>query len=267
MLRVELGKAFRRWRTRTLAGMAAAVPVLLVVTLLLAGPPAASEGAPPFLALVLHNGYFAALASLAAIQPFFLPLATGLLAGDSIAGEASAGTLRYLLVRPVRRTALIGAKYTSIMVQLCAGVAWVMAVAVTAGAIAYGLGPLPSLSGSTLGSGAVLVRLGGAGLYVAAGMAALAAVGMFVSTLTDSGPGATAATVALWIVSQIASLLPGLRSVHPYLLGYGGLAFGDLFRSPVAWDAMLHGLAVDAAYVVVFLAAAVYFFGRKDITS
>jgi ABC-2 type transport system permease protein len=41
----------------------------------------------------------------ALIQPFFLPLGTGLLAGESIAAEASNGTLRYLVVRPWRALA------------------------------------------------------------------------------------------------------------------------------------------------------------------
>ena len=49
---------------------------------------------------VTHNGVFAALAGLTIALPIFLPMTVSIVAGDSIAGEANLGTLRYLLVRP-----------------------------------------------------------------------------------------------------------------------------------------------------------------------
>ncbi len=63
----------------------------------------------------MRNGLFAPLTGLAVVQPFFMSLAIGLFAGDAIAGEAQAGTLRYLLVRPIGRARLLGAKYLSAM--------------------------------------------------------------------------------------------------------------------------------------------------------
>jgi ABC-2 type transport system permease protein len=68
----------------------------------------------------VRNGLFAPLTGLALVQPLFLSLAVGLFAGDAIAGEAQAGTLRSLLVRPVERPRLIGAKYTSALALLAA---------------------------------------------------------------------------------------------------------------------------------------------------
>lgn len=264
MFLVEIFKAFFRLRTWLFALALAGVAILPVVVL--ATSPDAGGG-PPFFDLIRRNGLFAALTSLALIQPFFLPLGTGLLSGETIAAEASNGTLRYLLVRPVGRWRLVFAKYGSVMAQLGAAVVWVMLVGLVAGGVAFGFGPLPTLSGTTIGAGAGLLRVLGAAAYVLAGVGGLAAIGVFISTLTDSAPGATVAAVVVAIVSQILDNLDALRAIHPYLLTHEWLSFADLFRSPVAWEAMSRGLVLDLAYMGIFLVAAGAYFGRKDITS
>src|SRR5262249_26110588 len=134
----------------------------------------------------------AAVAAITLIQPFFLPLGTSLLSGEAVAAEASNGTLRYLLIRPVTRSRLILEKYAAVMVQLAAAVLWVMAIGTIAGGIGFGWGPLPTLSGPLLSVGDGILRILAAGAYVLLGTAGLAAIGVFLSTLTDSGlrPGA-----------------------------------------------------------------------------
>ena len=71
---------------------------------------AAPGQGPAFLSAVLANGTLFPVAALAIVLPLFLPVAVAVVAGDAIAGEAQAGTLRYLLVRPVGRTRLLVAK-------------------------------------------------------------------------------------------------------------------------------------------------------------
>jgi ABC-2 type transport system permease protein len=224
-------------------------------------------GGPVFFDLVRRNGLFASLAAVALIQPFILPLGAGLLAGETIAGEASGGTLRYLLVRPVGRTRLVLSKYASVMALLAASVVLVLVVGMIAGGIAFGYGPLPTLSGTTLGPVSGGLRIAFAAAYVVAGVAGLAAIGVFFSTVTDSAPAATVATVAIVIFSQILDALSSLRVIHPYLLSHDWLAFADLFRSPVAWDGIRHGLIVFACYIALFLGIAVAIFRRKDVVS
>jgi len=267
MLAVEMAKAAHRWRTWVMAAAFIAIPVLIVTALLLSTDrPEPGEG-PPFLTLVQVNGVFASLVGITTIQPFFLPLAAGLLAGDAIAGESQAGTLRYLLARPVGRTRLVVAKYASVMILVGGAVVLVGLTGLAVGGAAYGLGPLPTLSGATLPVGVALARVVLAGMYVTAGMAGLVAIGLFISTLTDSGPGATVATVGIYIVMQILGALSALRIIHPYLLSHYSLAFTGLFRSPVALDEVMTGLVAYASYVAVFLGGAVAVFRRKDVTS
>jgi ABC-type transport system involved in multi-copper enzyme maturation permease subunit len=93
------------------------------------------------------------------------------------------------------------------------------------------------------------------------------AIGLFISTLTDSGPGAIVATVIVAIASQVIDQIPNLHVVHPYVPTHGWLGFTGLFRFPVDWSGMRAGLTVSAVYTVVFLILAVWNFRRRDITS
>lgn len=268
MFRVEWIKALRRWRTYLIAAALGGVPFLIVLAVKLSPPtPSASEDAPPFLLQIVHNGLFAPLTGLAVVQPFFLSLALGLFAGDAIAGEAQSGTLRSLLVRPVGRARLVLSKYAAAMAMLGVLLLGVIASGALFGGVVFGFGPLPTLSGSSLSVAQASLRIFVAGGYILLAAAGITAVGIFVSTLTDSGPGATVATVILAITSQILDNIPSLRAIHAYLPTHGWLAYTDLFRFPVDWAGMRAGLVVSGAYAAVFLAAALLFFGRKDVTA
>src|SRR3981189_2877930 len=102
MWRAELATQFRRRRMIALLIVLAAIPAALATAVYLSGGPQSGEG-PTFLDQVTHNGVFAALAGLTITIPVFLPLTVAIVSGDTVAGEASLGTLRYLLVRPAGR--------------------------------------------------------------------------------------------------------------------------------------------------------------------
>jgi len=264
MFRVEVARAFRRPRTYVLGALLAGVAILPSIVL---ATTSGGSGGPPFFDQLRTNGLFGGLAGVGLIVPFFLPLGAGLLSGESVASEASAGTLRYLLVRPVGRVRLVLQKYAAVMTLLALAVLWVAFAGLVAGGIAFGYGPFPTLSGDEISAVAALVRILGSVAYVAIGVAGLSAIGVFFSTLTESGVGAAIATVSLAIVSEILDGLTSLHAIHPYLLTHQWLAFADLFRSPIAWDAMRQGILLQVCYVVVFLVAALAVFTRKDVTS
>ena len=267
MFRVELTKAMRRWRTLLLAAAFGGIPVVIAIAVNVSAPTAQGGDAPPFLIQIVRNGLFAPLTGLAVIQPFFLPLATGLFAGDAIAGEAQGGTLRYLLVRPVARSRFVLSKYTASMTLLGSLLLWVIVCGLAAGGLLFGFGLLPTLSGTTLSVPDALLRILAAALYMLLAISGVTAIGIFLSTLTDSAPGATVATIILAIASQILDNLQSLDAIHRYLPTHGWLAFTDLFRFPVEWSAMRGGLEISAVYTVVFLAAALAVFRRRDVTS
>ena len=266
LLRSELGLLFVRTRNRVLLVALALIPVAIAIVVRVFTAPGAGEG-PPFLASVTENGLFVAFTGLAVTLPLFLPLAIGVVAGDSVAGEAGMGTLRYLLVVPAGRGRLLAVKLASIVVFSVAAAAVVAIAGMAIGAILFPLGPVTLLSGDTISSADAALRALYILLYVGGSLCGLGAIGLFVSTLTDVPIAAMATTVALAIGSEIADSIPQLHVVAPWLFTHYWLSFGDLLRQPIYTTAITKGLLLQLAYVVVFGAAAWARFTTRDVLS
>jgi len=109
------GPLYREWlkllyqrRSYVIWAGAFAVPFLTALALYLAGSDSPEGGQGPlFMSMVTGNGMYVALASLSALLPFLLPMAAAMVAGYMIAGEAELGTLRIILLRPVRRGSIL----------------------------------------------------------------------------------------------------------------------------------------------------------------
>ncbi|GLF97486.1 ABC transporter permease [Streptomyces yaizuensis] len=275
LFRSELLITLRRVRTLALLGVLAAVPVLIGVAIRIetgdggsvGGGDGADGGGPAFVAQVTNNGLFLVFAALAATLPVFLPMAVGVVAGDAIAGEASAGTLRYLLVAPAGRSRLLLAKYVSTLVFCLVATLVVALSALAAGALLFPLGDVTTISGTTIPFSEGLLRAGLIVAVVTASLAGLAALGLFVSTLTGSGVTAMATTVGVLITAQILGTVPQLDAIHPYLFPHYWMSFADLLRDPVHLDDIQRNLGLQLLWTVVFGSAAWARFTSRDITS
>ncbi|MEU9591364.1 ABC transporter permease [Streptomyces sp. NPDC048219] len=275
LLRSELLITFRRWRTLALLGVLAAVPVLVGIAVRIETGDGSSFGegrggggeGPAFISQISNNGLFLVFTALAATLPFFLPMAVGVVAGDAVAGEASAGTLRYLLVAPAGRTRLLLTKFATV-IAFCLAATLVVAVsALAVGALLFPLGDLTTISGTHITYAEGLGRALLIALVVAASLVGVAALGLFVSTLTGSGIAAMATTVGLLITVQILDQIPQLHALQPYFFSHHWLSFADLMREPVYWDDLAKNLGLQALYAAVFGSAAWARFTAKDVTS
>ncbi|MFJ9980841.1 ABC transporter permease [Streptomyces cyaneofuscatus] len=274
ILRSEVTTTLRRHRTYALLAVLAAVPVLIGIAVRIetggggsgsgGGP---DGGGPAFLTQVTNNGLFLVFAALAATLPVFLPMAVGVVAGDAIAGEASRGTLRYLLVAPAGRTRLLLAKYASVLTFCLVATFVVAASALAVGALLFPVGEVTTISGTRISFGEGLVRAALTAAVVAASLVGFAALGLFVSTLTDSGIGAMAATVGLLITVQILDSIPQLSGIHPYLFPHYWMSFTDVLREPVHWEELTKNFQLQGLYAAVFGSAAWARFTAKDITA
>ena len=265
LLRSELGLIAGRRRNQAGLLVLAVVPIVLAIAVKVTSP-GAGRG-PDFLSSITANGLFVPLAALTLELPLFLPLAIAVLSGDAIAGEANIGTLRYLLAVPVNRTRLLVVKFVSLAIGAFWGVLTVAVVGAVIGIALFGTGPLTTLSGTQVPFGEAVWRLLLVMLYITVCLAALAAVGLFISTLTEQPIGAMVAVVIFSTLSFILDSVPQLEWLHPWLLVHDWTAFGDLLRDPPLWDTVLRGLGVDAAYAVVFWLLAWARFAGKDVTS
>lgn len=266
-LRSELRLIFGRRRNQAGLAVLAAVPLVIAVAVRIANPEPGTGDGPDFFASITGNGFFVALAALTVSLPLFLPLAVATIAGDSIAGEANVGTLRYLLTVPVHRTRALLVKYAAIVLFAVIATLLVAGVGLLAGLALFGGGPVTMLSGVQVGFADGLLRLLAVCGYLAAGLAALGALGLFVSTLTEQPIGATIAVVILTVTSFVLDSIPQLSWLHPYLLTHWWMSFGDLLREPVYLADLRQGLLSAGAYAVIFWAAAWARFAGRDITS
>ena len=160
-LRSEIGMVFRRRRNLAMLLVLAVIPLVIAIAVKIQNPHAAHRGSTggALLGSITQNGVFLAFAALFLVLTLFLPLTVAVMAGDAIAGEASSGTLRYLLVVPVGRSRLLIVKYLGVL-------AWcVLApVVVAISGISFGLALFPSgevtlLSGTQTSLGAAIGRL------------------------------------------------------------------------------------------------------------
>jgi len=299
VIAVELVKLARRLRTWVSIGLICALPLVVAIFIAvthLAPPPGQGSA---FLSAVLHHGQLYPAAALALVLPVFLPVAVAVMAGDSVAGEASAGTLRYLLARPVGRTRLLVAKLVAVITFTLLAV---IAVTITSyatgvlilgpsraaavgtppggisGAIAPGAGGAPtaglqagasitSLSGTPLTTLQLVERVFGAMAFITVSMLGVAAIALFLSTITDSAIGAALGALAALVGSEVLVTLDAASAVQPYLPTRYWLAWIDFFRDPIFWRNIDRGFAIQAVYVVVFLAAAWANFATRDVTT
>jgi ABC-2 type transport system permease protein len=268
LLGSELRLMFRRWRNLALLGVLIVLPVVLGIGLRVSSPDGGGGGPnASFFAQLAGNGVFLSFLALTILLTLVLPLVIAVVAGDSIAGEAGLGTLRYLLTVPAGRTRLLSVKYTAVVIFGLAACLLVSAVSLIMGAILFPIGPVTLLSGTTVSLADGLLRLLYVTLYVAAGMAGLAAIGLAISTLTEHAIGAIAAILVLAVASEVADNVSQFAVIHPYLPTHFWLSFDSLLRAPVDTTTLLHGLLSFAAYIVVFGSIAWARFTSADVTS
>jgi ABC-2 type transport system permease protein len=265
LLRSELRLVFRRRRNIALLGVLSCAPILLGIAVR-ASAPGNGEG-PPFLGQVTENGLFLAFTSLVVTLPLFLPVAVAVVSGESIAGEASTGTLRNLLVVPAGRTRLLVIKYAGIAAFALAAALTVFVVGTIVGLILFKHGSVTLISGDVIPFGTALWRALLVAGYVGAMLLGIGAIGLFISTLTEVPMGAMAATAVLVIAAEIADAVPQIAWLHPYLFTHYWLAFGDLLRNPIYTHQIGLGLLAQAAYILIFGSLAWARFTGKDITS
>jgi ABC-2 type transport system permease protein len=268
----ELRVTFFRRRNQLLLLVAALFPLLIGIGLKLSMPhggggrgPGASGAA--YFSQLAGNGVFLTFVALSLLLILVLPVVIGVVAGDSIAGEAGYGTLRYLLAVPAGRTRLLAVKYAAIVVWAVAATFTVSVIGLVVGVALFGAGPVTLLSGTTVSLADGLVHVLLVTLYVCAAMAAFGAIALAISTFTEHAIGAIAAAMITVVASEVVDNIPQFSPVAPYIPTHWWLSFDSLLRSPIDTTTLWHGLLSFAVYAAVFLSIAWARFTSSDVTS
>ena len=266
--RSELRQVFLRRRNLLLLAVVALFPILIGVGLRLASHPHnGGGGGLSFVTQLTGNGIFLSFIALTVLLTLVMPVVVAVVAGDSIAGEAGYGTLRYLLAVPAGRTRLLVVKYGVIVVFAVAVTFVVTGVALATGAALFPIGPVTLLSGTTVSLAEGILRLVLVSLYVSAAMAALGAIGLAISTLTEHAIGAIAALAIFVVASEVADQVPQFAVIQPYLPTHWWNSFDALLRVPIDSSTLLKGLLSFAVYLLIFGSFAWARFTTADVTS
>jgi ABC-2 type transport system permease protein len=265
----ELRLVFGRRRNLLLLAVTVVFPVVIGIALRVAAPHPQGGNGPgvAFFNQLAGNGVFLTFIALSTLLILVLPVVVAVVAGDSVAGEAGYGTLRYLLAVPAGRTRLLGVKFAAIVVFGLAATVIVSAVSLATGAALFPVGPVTLLSGATVPLAEGLLRVLFVTLYVAAAMAALGAIGLAISTLTEHAIGAIATIAILVVTSEVVDQVPQLAAIGPYLPTHWWLSFDSILRAPVDTSTLLKGLLSFGVYTVLFGSFAWARFTSADVTS
>jgi ABC-2 type transport system permease protein len=277
VIAIELTKQLRRSRGWVTLGVMAAVPVVLTLVIGTSRPAIAERVGNYGSVVTDSSGLSLPLIALSAMLLFLLPLSVAIFAGETVAGEAAWGSLRYLLARPVARWRVLAAK------AIVAGgfsVAAVVLVALTAsvtGVLAFGWRPLTvidlqnttafHIASATFSPGQALTRTALSVAFILGGLTSTFAFALLLSTLTSRAFSAVAGGVGLTLFSRALDNVPGLHSLGPWLpvTDSGTTLWTGFFTNPMQAGDVGHVLVVQGVYAAAFLTAAFCWFTRSDI--
>jgi ABC-2 type transport system permease protein len=267
-LRVELRRQFKRRRTIGVLALMAALPLVLIGALQLGGTDeAAANSRVNLVDVATSSGLNLTLFVLFATTGFFLVVVFALFFGDTVASEASWGSLRYALATPVPRARLLRQKWLAALMLSVGSMVLLVVVAVVAGGIAYGFDDVQTPVGIALEQRTALLRLAGMVGFLAVHLLVVGTLAFWLSTVTDAPlaavGGAVFTTVVFAVLEQVEQL-GGIRDWFPTAFNY---AWTDLLQTPVDSADLFRGVVQGLAYSAVFTALAVRHFARKDVTS
>lgn len=233
LLGAELRWVLRRPRTLVMLGVFALIPVLISVGVAVAdrspGPGGGLIGA------IAGNGLVLPIAAMTVSLALLLPLAVAMAAADAIAGETASGTLRGLLISPVGRLQLVGMKAFGVLVVATLATLAIAVVGVLAGLLVVGgaEGQLVTLSGTAVGTGEALARVALVVGWTVGQLAAVGAVALAISAVTEHPLVVLASVLGGLIVFGVLTAIPALDWLQPYLLTSGWAAGADALRDPL----------------------------------
>ncbi|MFF9198454.1 ABC transporter permease [Streptomyces sp. NPDC014779] len=267
-LRVEARRQLGRRRTLVMGLILAALPFVLIVAFAIGGSPDGAENGR----ITLMDTATASAANFVATclfvsAGFLLVIPVALFCGDTVASEAGWSSLRYLLAAPVPRARLLWSKLAVALGFSAAAMLLLPLVALVAGTVAYGWGPLRLPTGGALPAGESLLRIGIAVAFVFVSQLVTAGLAFWLSTRTDAPLGAVGGAVGLTIIGNVLDAVTALGDWRSFLPAHWQFSWIDALQPQLEWTGMAKGAAVSVTYALVLFALAFRGFSRKDIVS
>lgn len=219
----------------------------------------------------LMNGYLVCLIVLQTLI-VHVPLLVSLVAGELLAGEASAGTFRFLLTRPISRMNVVVAKYIAAMIYTIALVIWLSIVGLGLGVLLFGHGELIVMKTASItifAENDVLWRFAAAFAFGALGMSTVAALALLLSSITENAVGPIVGTMLIIIIFLVinATDVEILNKIKPFLFTTHINAWKYFFEEEIDVAGLWQSGLILFAHILAFVGMTTLVFKRKDILS
>lgn len=276
LIRIELSKIFRKWRTYIgFLAIAVLVPIIQIAMLV------EGEKGINFMTRNLQqsfifvgnllNGYLISYAILNALV-VHIPFLITLVAGDLLAGEATAGTYRILVTRPVSRFKIVLSKFLGGLIYTNLLVFFLAFMSLGIGLLVFGVGELIVIKNVNiliLSRTDVFWRFIMAYGFATLSMTVVLALAFLFSSLVENAIGPIVSTMAIIIVFVIISALDieFFHSIRPYLFTNYMQSWRSFFDDPIDLSDILKSTAVLIGHIIFCFGVTVFIFNKKDILS
>ena len=198
-----------------------------------------------------------------------IPLLITFVAGDQLAGEATAGTYRLILVRPVSRTRIFISKFYTTVIYTVIFVGFLGILSTGLALLLLGRGDLIVLTRGIL----ILPEADVAwrfllGYFLAAwAMLTIASLAFLFSSFVENAIGPIISTMGVNMIFLMITVIPLelFQDMKPYLFTNYLNVWQKIFEDPVPWQTIGESVAVLGAYTLGFVVMAWAIFRRKDI--
>lgn len=276
MIRIELYKIFKKWRTYIgFIAIGILVPIIQVAMLY------EGEHSINFITRNIResfvfvgnllNSYFISYIILSALA-VHIPFLITLVAADLLAGEASAGTYRLLIPRPVSRMKIVTSKFFAGAIYTNFLILWLAVISLGLGVLIFGVGELIVLKSGTIiifEKSDVLWRFLFAYGYASLGMTVVCSLALLFSSLVENAIGPIISTMAVIIIFIIVSAIniDLFQAIKPYLFTSYILRWREFFNDPVDTFNIIKSALILLGHITLFFGLTAFFFRKKDILS
>jgi ABC-2 type transport system permease protein len=213
------------------------------------------------------NGLYLIVAALMAMATFFLPLLASMSGSYTIAGEAENGTLRTMLMQPVKRGSFLMSKWVVANLYMAVCLLLLGLAALIAGGAVFGLHSINLFTGQQIGVWHALGLSAASYAFVFVGMMCVVSLAVLFSTLTNSSLTAVAGALVLVIIMEALQAFSVFDFIQPYLFTSKFVVWTNFLNSPVDWTPVYKALINYAIWIAGTTAVAYWRFRRKDVLS
>lgn len=276
---LETFKTFSRWRTYISFGVIALIVILTEVVMKLSGDEIVHRMLKPFqrdffISGNILNAWLITAFIMNSLH-IHIPFLITLVAGDMVSSEATAGTIRFLLIRPPSRTRIITAKYLTALFYTAILVMFFAVLCVFLGLMLFGSGDLiihhyGQFDVAFIPESEVPVRILLSFIAAIWAMSVVASIAFLFSTLAENSIGPIIGTMAVVIVFLVLGSLPldFFRMLKPYFFTTHMINLWQQFLEvPIQWHVIVRSAIVLGIHNICLFLSAMYIFKRKDIKS